>query len=298
MVRDKLQLQRWELKYIISERTAEAMRDFAKQYLVVDEFGVSRPNFAYPVHSLYLDSRDLRLYWDTINSNKNRFKLRLRYYDNQPDSPVFFEIKRRMNNCILKQRGGVRRDAVPWLLHGQLPQPEHLLYREPKYFVALQRFCQHMSHLIATPKVHISYLREAWVSPEDGTTWARTDSDSGWVNANGTIRVTFDREVRAAADFEARLSTEHEGKVTGFGDNVILELKFTERYPHWFRDMVRCFNLFQGSAAKYCEGVELIGEPVLREAPIMPLEMTGAVTDEGSEVVQDMVAEKKPMMEV
>jgi hypothetical protein len=275
MVQDRLQLQRWELKYVICEETAGAMRDFVRAYLEVDEYGVSRPDFAYPVHSLYLDTRELRLYWDTINGNKNRFKLRLRYYDNQPDSPVFFEIKRRMNNCILKQRGGVRRDAVPWLLHGQLPQPEHLLSKETKYYLALQRFCQHMTDLVAVPKVHISYLREAWVSPNDNS-----------------VRVTFDRQIRAAADYEARLSTNHEGEVTAFGKRVVLELKFTDRYPHWFRDMVRCFNLFQCGAAKYCEGVHAIGESVLKQAPIMPLEMTGAVTDEGSELVRDAVEEK------
>ena len=123
MVEDRMQLQRWELKYIIPERVALSIRDFVRAYLDLDEDGATRPSLSYPVHSLYLDSEDLVLYWNTINGNKNRYKLRLRFYDNRSDAPVYFEIKRRVNDAILKQRGAVRREAVGWLLAGHLPEP-------------------------------------------------------------------------------------------------------------------------------------------------------------------------------
>jgi hypothetical protein len=38
---------------------------------------------------------------------------------------------------------------------------------------------------------------------------------------------------------------------------VILELKFTGRFPNWYRELVRAFDLMQGGAAKYCEGTLL-----------------------------------------
>jgi hypothetical protein len=60
---------------------------------------------------LYLDSDDLETYWATINGDKNRYKLRLRFLQRQSGHAVFFEIKRRVNNCIMKQRGGVRKSA-------------------------------------------------------------------------------------------------------------------------------------------------------------------------------------------
>src|SRR5438045_9275038 len=109
-MRDRMQQSRFELKYLISENTAQRVRDFVRCYLDMDEYSVGRPNYSYPVHSLYLDSDDLTLYWQTINGNKNRYKLRLRYYSTNPETPVFFEIKRRMNNCIMKQRGGVKQN--------------------------------------------------------------------------------------------------------------------------------------------------------------------------------------------
>ncbi len=116
-----MQKQRFELKYLISEDTALMVRDFVRSYLDFDEYSVGKPNYSYPVHSLYLDSDALQLYWETINGNKNRYKLRLRYYSTHADAPVFFEIKRRVNNCIMKQRGGVRQECVPLLLKGHLP---------------------------------------------------------------------------------------------------------------------------------------------------------------------------------
>jgi len=41
---------------------------------------------------------------------------------------------------------------------------------------------------------------------------------------------------------------------------VILELKFTNRFPVWFEDLVRSCNLVLTGAAKYVEGVAACGE--------------------------------------
>lgn len=243
MAKDKLQASRFEQKYIISEETALQVREFVRSYLELDENGVGKPNYSYPVHSLYLDSDKLTLYWRTINGDKNRYKLRLRFYNNNPDTPVFFEIKRRMNNCILKQRGGVRRDAVDLLLAGQLPDSSHLVSKDPKQLNALQNFCHLMQEINARPKAHIAYQREAYVPHDDNS-----------------ARLTMDREVRSEPELTARLSTQMEHPILVWGRDVVLELKFTNRFPDWFGDLVRVFGLRQCGAAKYVDGVALIGE--------------------------------------
>ena len=243
MAQDKMQASRFEQKYIISEESALQIREFVRSYLELDENGVGKPNFSYPVHSLYLDSDDLKLYWSTINGDKNRYKLRLRFYNSNPDSPVFFEIKRRMNNCIMKQRGGVRREAVDWLLAGHFPEPSHLLSKDPKHLSALQNFCRLMLRDDAKPKVHIAYYREAYVPHDDNS-----------------ARLTMDREVRSDPELTARLSTEMLNPVLVWGRDIVLELKFTNRFPDWFRELVRVFSLRQCGAAKYVDGVALQGE--------------------------------------
>jgi len=236
-----MQQQRFELKYLIPEETALLVRDFVRSYLEMDEFSVGRPNYSYPVHSLYIDSDDLKLYWRTINGDKNRYKLRLRYYSTSPDSPVFFEIKRRMNNCILKQRGGVRQDALSHLLTGHLPDLEHLVSKAPNHLVAVQRFCYLMEELHARPKVHIAYDREAYVSDND------------------EVRVTMDRNICAEPNLTPSIKTKMESPARSFIGNVILELKFTNRFPDWFGELVRSFHVMQWGAAKYVESVEGIG---------------------------------------
>lgn len=253
-----MQKQRFELKYLINEETALLVRDFVRSYLDFDEYSVGKPDFSYPVHSLYLDSDDLRLYWETINGNKNRYKLRLRYYSTNPDAPVFFEIKRRVNNCIMKQRGGVRQEFVESLLRGHLPLQEHMVSKNPSHLVALQNFCNLAMQIRAKPKVHIFYMREAYVSDDDQS------------------RVTMDRRVYGDAHLDYSVSTDMKDPKLSFQGFVILELKFTNRFPDWFRDLVRVFGVMQCGAAKYCDSIQAIGakklgapHPVLEEGVIL-----------------------------
>jgi SPX domain protein involved in polyphosphate accumulation len=253
MSEDKLQPQRFELKYRVNAHVALAIRDFVSSYLVLDEYSVGKPNFSYANHSIYLDSPDLRLVWDTINGNKNRYKLRLRFYDDDPNTPIFFEIKRRSNEAIIKRRAPIRREAVPSLLAGHLPAPDFLFSYKPQYLVAIQEFSRLMADLQAAPKTHVAYLREAWVSPNDNS-----------------VRVTLDRDVCAQPHSTAEISTRMESFVTPFAPDVILEIKFTSRYPDWLRQLVEIFGVMQCGAAKYVEGVTTLGEDNLNPDYMAP----------------------------
>jgi hypothetical protein len=252
-MKDRMQQSRFELKYHLNEEKARQIRDFVQHHILaspawrfdLDEFSVGKPNFSYAVHSLYLDSDGLETYWDTINGDKNRFKLRIRYYDSNPGSPVFFEIKRRQDHCILKQRGGVKKEMVPWLLGGHHPEPGHLLSKSPRQMVALQRFCTLMQQIHASPKVHIAYQREAYVSEDD------------------SFRLTLDREICSEANLDGVIQTRMRSPAPVYQGRVILELKFTNRFPNWYRDLVETFNLMQCGAAKYVEGVQAVGHRAL-----------------------------------
>lgn len=246
---DKVQHQRYELKYRISASTALQVRDFVCSYLDYDENSVGKPNNAYPNHTIYLDSDDLHLYWDVINSNKNRYKLRARFYDDDPASPVFFEIKRRVNDAIIKQRCPVKRAAVPLLFAGQLPGPEHLLSSQPKQLVAIQEFCRRIQDLRATPKTHVCYRREAWVSKHDNS-----------------VRVTLDYDVCSTPHSTPEITTRMDHYVMPFDPDVILELKFTGRFPGWFRELTEIFGVMQCGAAKYVDGVAVMGDEKLNPA--------------------------------
>ena len=244
----RLQHQRYELKYHVNEAKALRIRDFVRGYLEIDEYSALQPDRSYPTLSLYLDSGGLETYWCAINGDRNRFKLRLRYYDDQPDTPVFFEIKRREDNVILKERGGVRKDAVRWLLAGHMPERKHMLNpNDNEAFVAVQRFCHLSLQLNARPKMHVAYLREAYENPK-----------------HNNVRLTMDRQVESQPSPTPRLIAQIPKPHLVFGKTVILELKFTARHPKWFRDLVETFNCTQVGAAKYAEGILIKGEDWVR----------------------------------
>ncbi len=252
MSRNQLQTQRFEFKYQIPERTALQIRDFLAAYLDLDEYGASRPDYSYPVHSLYFDSDDFYLYNSTINGDKNRYKLRLRFYEDRPEAPVFFEIKRRVDNTISKSRGGVRREAVDAVVAGQIPMVSELVSRDPRHLLAIQEFIRLSQMIGARPKTHVAYLREAWLSRHDNS-----------------VRVTMDRNVRSAVEHTTRMCAEMDKPVLSFENRVILELKFTNRFPNWFLELVRIFGLHQTGAAKYVDGLSLIQSRVPRDLAMM-----------------------------
>jgi hypothetical protein len=276
MADDKMQLQRWELKYVVPEELALAVREFVRPYLELDEYGAKRADLSYTIHNLYLDSENLAIYWGTINGDKNRYKLRLRfyednvhaprlrYYDDRPQTPVFFEIKRRMNEAILKQRSGIKRGSVEAVLAGQLPAPSELVSSDPRQLVAIQRFVELMMHDRAVPVAHVRYDREAWISVMDNS-----------------VRVTMDRNVLIAPEFVARFSEQMDDPTCVFGKLVILELKFTGRFPDWFKELVRVFGLRQGSASKYADGIARKGEHFFHPRSVAPLPVANAAAAEG-----------------
>lgn len=241
---DRLQKQRFEYKYHIDEAQADGIRNFLRHYMTLDEYGAMQPDCSYPVHTLYLDSPDLRLYQATLNGDRNRYKLRVRYYENHESAAVYAEIKRRYNSVITKKRAAISPESARYMSSGQLPRPDQVINPEPDSMVALEEFNRLLSHLNAGPVAHIAYLREAWIGEDEHT---RT-------------RVTMDRQVRSEPCREMRFEFDMQRPTFVFPDSVVLELKFTNRFPHWFKDLVQAYELRHESAAKYVDGVALRGE--------------------------------------
>jgi hypothetical protein len=235
MSSQQMQENRFEYKYLINEGRARGIRDFARGYLEHDRFADPNKDYTYPIYSLYLDDRSFYLCRSTMQGLKNRFKLRIRYYDDNPASPVYFEIKRRVQDAILKRRAAVRRESVMALLAGHWPSPSDLMNpSDLKARDALQQFCDLRNQLNAQGQVIVSYIREAWVTPE-----------------NNTVRLTFDRNLSGQLwQNELRVDGLERGAHPKVG-GVVLELKFTDRFPVWMRDMAHVFNLERCSMAKY-----------------------------------------------
>jgi SPX domain protein involved in polyphosphate accumulation len=168
MATNAIQGSRFEQKYIVTEEVALQIRGFIRSHLELDENAVGKPNYSYAVDSVYLDSRDLKLFWATLNNDANRFKMRLRFYDGNPEAPVFFELKEQSKGKRrTKRRAAVHRDCFESLLAGQSPQESDLASGHPNDMGVLQEFCERMHELDARPLIHVAYLREAYACPDN-----------------------------------------------------------------------------------------------------------------------------------
>ena len=233
--------RRFELKYLLSERVAQAVRDAAGPYIRPDEFAKADPRAGYPICSLYLDSPAMTLFQQTVDGWESRYKLRIRLYDSLPDSPVFCEIKRRRNQVIIKQRVAAPRDQVELAMSGQVPALRSVLpggESTPDAQEVWDEFWQLRAELRASGVTYVVYRREAYVGRNDEN-----------------LRVTFDREIWAAPYRPGeRLQIPTSGTAAPI-QGVVLELKFNERFPAWMHQLVQQFGLERCSVPKYVECV-------------------------------------------
>ncbi|MCF7973948.1 MAG: polyphosphate polymerase domain-containing protein [Phycisphaerae bacterium] len=228
---------RYELKYLISESEAVAITEFIKVHMPEDRYSKLQPGGYYPIVSLYLDSEDLTLCRESLSGKKNRFKLRIRSYSDDEQYPTFFEIKRRISSVIMKSRAPARHQDVPMLLKGlMLPQQDFRTNLE-----ALNQFQLYCSYLTAQPAILIRYMRKAYESESENR-----------------VRVTFDRELCYKVTKEPRVTLNGPGWQTNLltVKGVILEIKFTARYPIWLSRLVTTFNLNSRSISKFATSMQ------------------------------------------
>lgn len=249
---------RYELKYIIEESRAQAMTGYLRPYLRPSSFNRPGPTPGEPVVSLYFDSPDLLFYRQACSGLKNRFKLRIRYYDSDGNKPAFLEVKRRVSDVICKERAMVSRDSVRQVLLSGWPSrwcgPGLSPWDGDQQQASVwQQFSRLLNVARARAMLYCTYIREAYV-----------ESDGG------SLRVTMDRQIRATL-----YSGERQLEVPAHSvqpspqfirpDQVVLELKFNGSCPQWMQQMVRTFNLHRRSVSKYCACVETLGLPSGRQ---------------------------------
>jgi hypothetical protein len=234
---DRMLACRYELKYLVTEIEAAAMAKYIGPFLEPDRYSKLQRGGQYPIVSLYLDSPELRLCKETLQGVKNRFKLRIRSYTDEPEYPRFFEIKRRINRVIMKSRARVTDQDVPTLLRGRSLPPQGYTTDE----AALRQFQLYVVMINAGPMVLIRYMRQAWESTSENR-----------------VRVTFDRQLCYKVTHEpyVRLGGSGWQQSDVTRGIAILEIKFTGSYPVWLTRMVEDFNLEVTAVSKYATSME------------------------------------------
>jgi hypothetical protein len=225
---------RFECKYFVSPLLLSSIRQFVRSFAEVDPLAATAPDLRYSICSLYLDTDDLLFYRQYLGGERSRFKLRARTYCDDPEAPVFLEVKSRINRLVSKQRAVLSRDRACSLLEGR--GAGRGLARKPR---GLDAFATDLALTSARPVVRVKYRREAYVSP-----------------GPQPARVTFDTDVRFQPTFGPTLAHEG-GRWTPLPlDEVVVEVKYTESFPLWIENMIRTFSLVQRPCCKYALSIE------------------------------------------
>lgn len=228
---------RFEMKYFISEAMAQRVLGFVQMHLPLDKYSQSVKGGQYQLSSLYLDSHNLQLCRESLDGTKNRFKLRVRTYSDELTSPVFFEIKRRMNGIILKDRAKKNRCCCEQILRSSAGQIGRL--NSSKDHDALTQFLLYVNSINAAPIVKVRYSRMAF---ED--------------DSHNRVRITFDRQLAFKVVNTIDLSMNGGGWQYQMEPGVVLEIKFTNHYPAWIGYMISTLGLQRRSFSKYARSIE------------------------------------------
>ena len=230
---------RFELKYVADRRLVERFRDDLPAQLDRDAHGVDG---FYPVWSTYYDTRDLRFYWEKIDGERFRRKLRIRHYGRPDDLtdeiPVWVEIKQRVNRVTQKRRVRLPYAAALRLCAGH--QPQALATEDER---VAEEILVLVGALQLQPTTIVGYVRQAFLGR----------------GADGGLRLTIDSRIRGRdRDLDLR-AAEAANRFAVQPHLSIVEVKVNERVPYWLTEHIARHNLRLMRISKYCQSVEAFG---------------------------------------
>jgi len=231
-------IERREFKYLVSAEVADAVRRAIRPFCVLDRFAERQPDHRYTIESLYFDTPKWALFHANEIELLDRFKLRVRHYPGAASDRVFFEVKRRYHDIILKTRGAVPVDRWPQLLTNPWVSRD-LIGPDP----AVERFVALVHTHHAAPVALVRYAREAWSSEVDD--YARITFDTR-IKSQHVERPSFDHDPRAW-----RANDDPETQGVAQDSAIVLELKFTANAPSWMSHLVQRLSLWRRAFSKY-----------------------------------------------
>ena len=209
-----------ELKYILTEEQKSYLLACLPGHMQADRYG--RTSIA----SLYYDTPDRRLIRTSVEKPPFKEKIRLRTYGPATDiSPVYLEIKRKMQGEVYKRRIKTTIPQAEAFFSGTAsPEGKGQIERELLYFRDFYR------DLI--PACLIVYERTAYLDPKDG------------------VRLTIDEAPRYRFE-DLSLKGNFDGTLLLPQGLSILEIKTQQVIPLWLARILSEGSVYKCSFSKY-----------------------------------------------
>jgi VTC domain len=226
---------RYEFKYFVPAFRLAELRGMLLPFVKPDKFAALSANHEYTVRSIYFDSADFEMYHTKRDHLAHRMKVRLRSYNlEQENGAVFFEIKRKYEGPILKNRATLPYSTVKKIFSGASLE-ECLPVTEKAENVRRFFYQIHRKHL--QPVVTVIYEREVYLSNV-------TDLEND-------LRISMDKNLRSVpypSIDELFIERDIQYPIQ---DHFILEVKFNKYCPGWLKPILAKMDLQKGPASKY-----------------------------------------------
>lgn len=231
---------RYELKYIL---------DWATYFCIRNEIGAlfkqdpaAEHGGKYDIISIYYDTPVLDFFWQKLDGEKERVKVRMRTYKHPHQDPTkqdfFLELKKKRNNNVFKRRILLKEELIKEAL--QYPFLDKIFIKEldDSSEDALKEIEYLRSVVTLKPTVVITYTREPFVSKD-----------------NMNVRITFDSNVRCR-DNNFSFTVEKTDKRVLSSNHIIMEIKYTDYFPLWLVHLIQKYQCHAQTFSKYCVGME------------------------------------------
>lgn len=233
---DIRKFNRFELKYLLDYDFAREVMERLNDYMIPDSHGDKQGN--YTLNSLYYDTDDFKFFWEKIEGEKFRRKIRIRLYESgkkiTDKTKAFVEIKQRMNKVTQK-----RRIVVPYKSALELCNEYKPIAVDPED----QYVADELLHMLIggqlKPQCITSYQRRAFNG---------TEFDPG-------LRVTFDTNLRYRRN-NLDLADKQLGPFMLPPHRCIMEVKVNDRIPYWLTEFAADANFQLIRISKYCTGLQ------------------------------------------
>lgn len=219
---------RKEEKYIISKSIYEEIIKECGEKVIADDY--SKDNSFYQICNIYYDTQDNNLIRTSLQKPQYKEKIRLRSYGTpNQNSKVFLEIKKKYKGCVNKRRTTFNlKEAYRFANTGTISEIKdymnNQIINELSYAIKIYKII---------PKVYLAYKRQAFFGDN-----------------NPEFRLTFDKDIIARrSDISLENGIFGERVITE--DKMIMEVKYNERMPLWFIEILRHNNLQKTSFSKY-----------------------------------------------
>ena len=229
---ESIKKYRNEWKYVLTNQDLSLLKSRIEQVLVLDPHTPSRGR--YVIHSLYFDDyKDTSVY--TTNSGlRERYKWRIRFYDDDI-SYIVLEKKEKLDGRCHKKSCKLTRSEYNTIVFGDITD---ILYDTDKKLI--KELGKDILIYHYRPKVIVDYERIAYV--EEIT----------------NVRVTFDMKISASYDIEHFLDGDYTKYYLQSSEENVLEVKFDEILPSYIRNIVESFSFQQTSFSKYYYGRKIV----------------------------------------